>query len=157
MSAVQSWACSQTHSKSCGQRHQSWALILNDLSGKRKIAFLCRFSSFVVPPQVRPKTDFLALFSIHKRSSCAAELTWWNLSLCGGAKALKYSTGGSTQTRKLSIIWLGFQLMHTLFLLEGLQISFGDELWALLSGSRHSFLHTRVNLKKQVNCGSLPP
>lgn len=66
-----------------------------------------------------------------------------------------YLSGGFTQTKNLSIIWLRFQLMHTLFLLEGQRFPLATSGGLCSPGAVTVSLHTRMNLKKQVNCCSL--
>lgn len=66
-----------------------------------------------------------------------------------------YLTGGFSQTKNLSIISLWFQLMHTLFLLEGERFPLATRGGLFSSGAVTFALHTRMNLKRQVNCCSL--
>lgn len=103
--------------------------------------------------------DFIALIS-ESMTVCFAGLTWWRMSQTLRILTLavfpKYLTGGSTQTKNPSIIWLRFQLMHTLFLLEGERFPLAMGRGGFFSpGAVTVALHTRMNLKRQVNCCSL--
>lgn len=67
-----------------------------------------------------------------------------------------YLTGGFTQTpQNLSILWLQFQLMHTLFLLERERFPLATSGGLFCPGAVTVASHTRMNLKRQVNCCSL--
>lgn len=67
-----------------------------------------------------------------------------------------YLTGGFTQTpQNLSILWLQFQLMHTLFLLERERFPLATSEGLFCPGAVTVASHTRMNLKRQVNCCSL--
>lgn len=67
-----------------------------------------------------------------------------------------YLFGGFTQTpQNLSILWLQFQLMHTLFLLERERFPLATSGGLFSPGAVTVASHTRMNLKRQVNCCSL--
>lgn len=86
-----------------------------------------------------------------------AELTWWNLSHCGGGKPLKCIwLVVSHKTESSPSSDFGSSSCTPCFSWRGWRFPLAMSCGLCTPGAVTVSLHTRMNLKKQVNCGSLP-